>query len=429
MNLKHIRAASLAALVASAVAVSTPAVAANDAMMELLKVLRDNGTISEEAYSLLKNSAQADAERTDAKIEETAEEKLAAVNKVSDKLKWAEKIKFKGDLRLRRQYEEDDPENADKSSRERYRYRLRLGAEAEVTDQVKVGLGFASGSDDARSTNETLDDGFSTKDARLDYAFAEWKPADWVSVVGGKFKRKPYLWQPTDLLWDGDINPEGVSIHLETDNSFGTAYGNAGHWILEEYRSISDDPTLTYAQVGHKFKSGNFFGNVAGTYYAFDGLEDAAVIVGSGGNNTLSGGNYVFDYDSIGLSAELGIKDVFMPGKIFAVFGDYIKNDDGDEDKGRAIGFKFGDKKVKDRHSWQFKYINADLEADAFPDFLPDSDRLGGNTGVKSNEFVFKYAVAKNIILALDYYDSEQDVPGLDDDEEKVLQTDILFKF
>ncbi len=429
MNLKHIRAASLAALVASGVAVSTPAVAANDAMMELLKVLRDNGTISEEAYSLLKNSAQADAERTDAKIEETAEEKLAAVNKVSDKLKWAEKIKLKGDLRLRRQYEEADPENGEKESRERYRYRLRLGAEAQVVDDVKVGLGFASGGDDARSTNETLDDGFSTKDARLDYAFAEWTPAEWVSVVGGKFKRKPYLWAPTDLLWDGDINPEGVSVHLQTDNSFGTAYGNAGHWILEEFSSVSDDPTLTYAQVGHKFKSGNLFGNVAGTYYAFDGLEDAAVIGDRDGSNTLMGGNYVFDYDSIGLSAEVGVKDVFMPGKIFAVFGDYIKNDDSDEDTGRAIGFKFGDKKVKEQHTWQFKYINADLEADAFPDFLPDSDRLGGNTGVKSNEIVFKYAIAKNIILALDYYDSEQDVPGLDDDEEKLLQTDILFKF
>lgn len=429
MNLKLIRATSLAALVTTGVFVSTPAVAANDAMMELLKVLRDNGTISDEAYSLLKNSAQADAERTDAKIEETAEEKLASVNKVSDKLKWAEKIKFKGDLRLRRQYEEADPEMGEKQSRERYRYRLRLGAEAQVHDEVKVGLGFASGSDDARSTNETLDDGFSTKDARLDYAFAEWKPTEWASVIGGKFKRKPYLWQPTDLLWDGDINPEGVSVHLHTDNSFGTAYGNAGHWILEEYSSDSDDPTLTYAQVGHKFKSGRFFGNVAGTYYSFDGLEDEPSIVGSGGNNTLVGGNYMYDYDAIGLSAEAGIKDVFIPGKIFAVFGDFVKNDDSDEDKGRALGFKFGDKKVKEKGTWQFKYINADLEADAFPDFLPDSDRLGGNTGVESNEVVFKYAIAKNIILALDYYDSEQDAPGLDDDEEKVLQTDILFKF
>ena len=430
MNLKNIRAASLAAMVASSAVVSAPVFSANDAMIELLKVLRDNGTINDEAYNLLKNSAAADEERTDAKIEETAEKKLASVNTVPDTLKWAEKIKFKGDLRLRRQYEELDPENGESQSRERYRYRLRLGAEGEVTDSVKVGLGFASGSNDARSTNETFDDGFSSKDVRLDLAFAEWKPVDWVSVVGGKFKRKEYLWAPTDLIWDGDVNPEGVSVHLQTDNSFGTAYGNAGHWILEEYSTVSDDPTMTYAQVGHKFKSGNFFGNIAGAYYAFDGLKDEAVIGDRGGNNTLDADdNYVNDYDAIGLSAEAGVKDVFIPGKDFTIFADYVKNDDSDEDTGRALGFKYGDKKVSNPHTWQLKFINADLEADAFPDFLPDSDRFGGNTGVTSNEIVFQYAVAKNIILGLDYYESEQDAPGLDDDEQQLLQTDILFKF
>lgn len=442
MNIKYIRTTVSVVLLAFAFTITSPVFAANDAMMELLKVLHENGTIDDATYGLLKNSAQADEERTAAKIEDTAEEKLASVKKMSDKLKWAEKIKLKGDLRLRRQYSESDPEVGDKSSRERYRYRLRLGAEGEVTDKVKVGLGLASGGDDPRSTNETLDDTFETKDIRLDYAFAEWKATDWLDVVGGKFKRKKYLWNPTDLLWDGDINPEGVSAHLHSKNSFGTAYANAGHWILDEFRGVSDDPTLTYAQIGHKFKSGNFFGNVAGTYYSFDGYDIAnddntgsSGELGehsSGGNTIVTVGTedrYAFDYDSLGLSAELGVKDVIMPGKIIAVFGDYIKNDDSDEDTGRAIGFKFGDKKVKSAGTWQFKYINADLEGDAFPDIFPDSDRLGGQTGVKSNEFVFKYAIAKNIILALDYYDSEQDLPGEDDDEEKIFQSDISFKF
>jgi hypothetical protein len=432
MNLKHIRAASLAALVASSAVVSTPVFAANDAMIELLKVLRDNGTITDEAYSLLKNSAAADEERTDAKIEEAAEKKLASVNEVSEKLKWAEKIKFKGDLRLRRQYQEVDPEIGEEQSRERYRYRLRLGAEGEVTDSVKVGLGFASGGDDPRSTNETLDDTFETKDVRLDYAFAEWEMTDWATVVGGKFGRKNYLWNTTDLLWDSDINPEGVSVNLHTDNLFGTAYANVGHWILDEFSTVSDDPTLTYVQIGHDFKSGNFFGNVAGTYYSFDNYEDAggsALGEHSAGGNTVVGGMFQYDYDSIGLSAELGISEAFMPGKIAAVFGDYIKNDDSDEDTGYAVGVKFGDAKVKDAHSWQLKFIYAGLEADAFPDIFPDADRFGGGTGLKSNEIEFQYAIAKNIILALDYYDNERDLEGEGDDEEKILQTDISFKF
>ena len=266
MKINFFRIATLAICLSLIAAITSPVYATNDAMMELLKVLHENGTIDDATYGLLKNSAQADEERTTAKIEDTAEEKLASVKKMSDKLKWAEKIKLKGDLRLRRQYDESDPEMGDKSSRERYRYRLRLGAEGEVTDKVKVGLGLASGGDDPRSTNETLDDSFETKDIRLDYAFAEWKATDWLDVVGGKFKRKKYLWNPSDLLWDGDINPEGVSAHLHTKNSFGTAYANVGHWILDELRDVSDDPTLTYAQLGHKFESGNFFGNFLGNF-------------------------------------------------------------------------------------------------------------------------------------------------------------------
>jgi hypothetical protein len=113
------------------------------------------------------------------------------------------------------------------------------------------------------------------------------------------------------------------------------------------------------------------------------------------------------------------------------VFGDYIKNSDGDDDKGYAVGFKFGDKKVKDRNQWQFKYIYADLERDAWLDAFPDSDRFGGLTGVKGNEFVFNYGLHKNVVFGVDYYDTEQDISGFadDNDKEKVLQTDLIFKF
>ncbi|MCG8511513.1 MAG: hypothetical protein MI741_20055, partial [Rhodospirillales bacterium] len=56
----------------------SPAFASNDAMLQLLKELRDNGTLSPEAYELIKNSAEADNEKTVAKIEEVKEETKAA---------------------------------------------------------------------------------------------------------------------------------------------------------------------------------------------------------------------------------------------------------------------------------------------------------------------------------------------------------------
>lgn len=434
MNLKHIRAASLAALVTSSTAFTSPVLATNDAMIELLKVLRDNGTISEEAFNLLKNSAHADTERIDTIIEETAEQKLTSVKKMSDNLKWTEKIKLKGDLRLR--YQSDDTDLASGTNpNDRYRYRYRLGVEGQVTDTVTVGARFASGGDDPRSTNETLDDSFETKDTRLDYAFVEWKAADWAQVVGGKFKRKKYLWNPTNLLWDGDINPEGVSIHLENsfDNGW-TAYGNAGHWILDEFSSSNDDPSMTYAQVGGKFKRSNFFGNAVGSVYRFSHIEGELQAKGLGehsaGGNTLNiAGEYEFDYDAWAFSGELGMKDVFMPGKIVAVFVDYVKNSDSDEDTGYAVGAKLGDPKVKGQHHWQIKYIYADLEEDAWLDIFPDSDCLGGATGLTSHKISFKYGLSKNIHFAVDYYDSENEQTGNLGDEERILQLDTVFKF
>ena len=421
MIFKSIHTSVLAVLITLVAGVTTPVFASNDSMIELLKVLRDNGTITDEAYSVLVNSAEADKERTDAKIEETTEKKVASIKETTDKLAWAEKIKFKGDLRLRRQWEEDQPEMGSDRSRERYRYRLRLGAEANIYDNVQVGLGFASGSEDPRSTNETFDDNFSTKDARLDYAYAQWQATDWAKLIGGKFKRKEYLWVPTDLLWDSDINPEGFSSHLETDNSLGTTFGNIGWWIVDEDSGSSADPDMYVAQIGQKFKSGNFFGTAGATYYKFNDFD---MVTGDGIPIN-------FDDDSadaFALQGEAGIANALF-GKSFRLLGEWVESDQDDEDTGWALGFKLGDKKVKERGTWQIKYIYADLEENAFPNIFPDSDRLGGQTGVTSNEIEFKYAIAKNIMAVVDYYSSEQDIPGMPDDEEELLQTDIIFKF
>ena len=428
MCIQQIRSSVSAAILSIGMLFSGSAFATNDAMLELLKVLRDNGTISEDAYSVLKNSVAADEERTNDKIDKVAEEKLASVKKTTDKLKWAEKIKLKGDLRLRHQTEQDKGDGD--PGRTRFRYRYRLGVEGQVNEKVKVGAGIASGGDDPRSSNESLDDQFETKDARLDYAFAEYKPFDWLSVVGGKFKRKDYLWNATDLLWDGDIRPEGASVNFKFKNSFGTSYANVGYWILDEFGSNPSDPYMFYGQAGHKWNSGDFFANAAVTMYQFERLEGNSVLGehSSGGNTTDMSGNYMFDYDSYGLSGELGMKNVFMGDKMVAIFGDYIHNSDSDEDSGYAIGFKFGDKKVKSLHDWQFKYVYVDLEEDAWLDFLPDSDRFGGATGISSHEFIFKYGLGKHVYLGLDYYDSESEIPG-SDDTQSLLQTDLVFKF
>ena len=96
------RLSTSAVLAILACSVSLSATAANDAMLDLLKVLRDNGTISAEAYEVLRNSAQADEEKMVAQTSETAKaevEKVALEKKTADSpiITTKGKLQFEGE--------------------------------------------------------------------------------------------------------------------------------------------------------------------------------------------------------------------------------------------------------------------------------------------------------------------------------------------
>lgn len=351
---------------------------------------------------------------------------------------WVQNMKLKGDFRLRYQYEKRD---TDEKGRTRGRLRYRLGIVSDVVKNVEVGMGLASGGDDPRSTNQTFDDAFSTGDIRLDLAYAQYTPNKNISLIGGKFARKDYLWATTDLLWDGDINPEGVSLHAErelTDSA--TAFLNTGVWVMEDIdQTDSTDPFLHYFQGGISAKAGNVDAKLAGIYYGFNGLQGASTGNNSdlnidGGSNTRttqsSGGMWVYDYDAAGVSAEVGIKEPLGLESVerLAFFGDFINNVSNGvtEDQGWAAGVKFGSKKVAKPNTWQLKYVYADLDKDAFPDVFPDSDRFGGKTNIKGHEGVIEYAIKNNVIVGLDYYNTNRKD---NDDKEHLVQADINFKF
>lgn len=85
---------------------------------------------------------------------------------------WVKHIKFKGDLRLRYQFEEKDTTSSaitTTDERIRGRIRFRLGLKAKVDKKWKVCTAIATGSADPRSTNQTFQDNFSTKSIQLDY--------------------------------------------------------------------------------------------------------------------------------------------------------------------------------------------------------------------------------------------------------------------
>jgi len=362
---------------------------------------------------------------------ETKEEvrKDLAKGKLETLPKWVQNTKIKGDLRLRYQWEDQK----DAPDRHRGRYRFRLGLETKVNETVKVEAGLATGGDDARSTNQTMCDGFSTPDIRLDYAYAEWIATSWLILKAGKIKSiKKLIFRPSDLLWDSDINPEGISFLLSKKMKNCNLFMNTGFWILDEEKKGSDDPYMWVIQPGIKYKFGkNTHLKLAIAGYIFDNVKGATLTNGkdtSGKYNTLEGGVLKYNYNSIAPSIEIGFKESFggfIP--YLAIFGDYVHNPDpSEENNGYLLGIKFGDKKVKEQGQWQAKYMYRYLGKDAWLDIFPDSDAYSGHTDTKGHEVVFTYGLGKNVTLGIDYYYMER-IKGTG--KKHLLQVDWKIKF
>jgi len=70
--------------------------------------------------------------------------------------------------------------------------------------------------------------------------------------------------------------------------------------------------------------------------------------------------------------------------------------------------------------------LYADIEHNAVPDFLPDSDRFGGDTGIKGHEVALGYAINKKVSVGIDYYATEDSVTKKAQD---LFQLDLTVKF
>ena len=336
---------------------------------------------------------------------------------------WVQNTKIKGDFRLREEFRRDKA----KDDLIRTRIRARLGIESKVNDKLKVGIGIATGAQgDPRSRNLTL----GGKDANtpgdpgtlvLDYAYAEYQPFIWLKLTAGKFQNP--LWRPHDMLWKGDITPEGLGLNfshkvgpklelfmndlvfilngLDSQTSLG-ASTTSGYPMLYVFQpgfnlSVTDKINLKSAF------SYNYFSQVKGNVQ----FKKTA------NTNTIVNGVYAFDYSSINPSAELGFKEPFGDLPILKLipyigfFGDFIYNVSPGvttSKSGFDAGIKFGAEKVSDWGDWQAKVTYSKLGRDAWLDIFTDSDRFQGRTNTKGVELQLDYGLGKNTWLSLDYY-------------------------
>jgi hypothetical protein len=405
-----------------------------DEISELKKQLTQQQLIIEQlARRIEQLESRQDRQETviEEKVSSAVEQKQ--IQALPDSIKWVENVKVGGDLRYRHESIDSESSKSWSKGRHRHRIRARLGIDAKVADDWDVGFRIASGSGDPVSTNQTLDNSFSSKALWLDLAYFNWHPSGMkgMNVYGGKMKNPFYRAGKNQLIWDSDLNPEGIAAKFQKPlNDATDLFINGGGFWVDE-RSGGVDTSLWGAQAYFKHKLGNPDYILAGAgYYDYGNIEGRGNLASTWGgtasffgNSVDANGNFMNDYDVVEGFAEYGFELGALP---VAIFGNYAQNTSAvtNEDTAWLAGFTLN--KAKKPGSWQATYMFRDVEADAVLGAFTDSDFIGGGTDGQGHTFGFKYQLAKNLQAALTYFLSERD--STDDDYNR-LQGDLILKF
>ncbi len=349
---------------------------------------------------------------------------------------WADKVTVKGDLRYRYELIDDDSKS---DTRQRDRIRLRVGVEAKANDHIKVVAQLATGSEDAKtskeepqSSNQTLGEAFGGKDIFVDLAYVDWSLLpDQLKVLAGKMKN-PFI-TVGDLIWDSDVNPEGLALNGSVEAGPVSLFANAGAFWLYEYApsakgkpKAAKDIKLYGAQLAGKIRlAETVYLQLGGSYYAYDSLKDASVAdldwkgiaddpskqnaYGNSTRRVVDGSKtnlvYANDYTLAEGFAELGI----WVGIPITLFGQYVVNTDADEfDTGFLAGVGIG--KAKNPKTWELNYAYGELEKDAVYGQLTDSDRWDGGTDGRGHKIQAKYQLFRNWQLSATYFMNEKKI-------------------
>ena len=310
--------------------------------------------------------------------------------------KWAQKIKISGDLRLRYERlwdrgmlnEDGTPEKQD--SRDRGRLRVRIYVDAPITDEIKTHFMITTNmatNQEATTTNATFGEDFNDKGIFLARAYAEYKP-NWLKGLGvgaGKFKKNFYN---TDIMWDTDVNPEGVYEYFRYKGSkIFQPFIYLSQMVVNE-NNRTPDAMLYLNQAGFTWNIGPVKWNFAGSYYSWSNLNGTKWMH-EGSYNKGGGNSFVEDSATGNIDYEYSYKlweafseIVFELGPYpVKVFLDYIYNAaDGvpsDENKAYNFSFKIGNEGKKGAYSLYYKY--AYIEQNAVLGCLNDQEFYGAN--------------------------------------------------
>lgn len=397
-------------------ALSAPASAAVDA--KLLEMLKANGSINQAQY----NELQSDL-ATETKEKAAQKAQSERMSSFEQKVAWAAKTQIKGDVRLRYEDVNVDNPNASSGNQDRERVRARVGFYSEINPQVDAGVRVATGSSaDARSTNQSLDKYFEKKSLWVDQAYLDWHPTAVpnLHLIGGKMNQ-PWV-SMGDIIWDSDINPEGLAVTYKTNLGGAELFGSAGHYTLKDNVDgdgvqFKHDAQLYHGQLGTRFAAADTVKvTVGGSIYGYDNDKASSVLQ--------SFGNTTNEFNLLEGFGQIDFTGFAIP---LSTYGQFVKNTESTdgEDKAWLAGVK------TKLGAWSLDYNYRDIQRNAVVSLFTDSDFGAGFTGSRGHKFKVGYEIDKNFSVGTTYLMAKTDLSQLPNSDADVdtLQVDLEAKF
>jgi hypothetical protein len=307
------------------------------------------------------------------------------------------RLSVSGDFRLRGQGDYSDGATPDRNSAQ---VRGRFGATFAVTNRVSVGARIVTGdADDPNSTDVQLSNFDDDLDAALDLAYVQLN-FDHLKLSGGKV---PQPFTRTDLVWDGDVNPQGISASYKRPLGSASFRANGLYFLIDE-QVAGPESTMRGLQLGLDSPAlGHWKHEISAAYYDYRLGSTAGGDAGDFRSNPRNpDGSYVSDFDLVDVVASTswsGLGDRW-PVRVVA---DYVKNTAAatDEDVGYGVEVTVG--RFSSPGDWRVTYGHAVAETDSvFAAF--SHDNLGIATNYKLDALTLDYLPFDKTTLSAIWY-------------------------
>lgn len=336
-------------------------------------------------------------------------------------------LSVSGDLRLR--YEHNGSDN-DAPGDGRGVLRARVRAAYQVNDWLELGGQLVTGSqDDPNTTDVTLGNFDDDLEVSLDQAYAHVTRGG-LDIWGGKI---PQVFRRTDLVWDGDVSPQGIAARYRVPLSSAVSLGATGIYFPIDRSVTGPDSTMTGGQIELAAGGSMWSGALAAAYYDYRLGSVATADAGDFRGNLLGpDGRYLSDFDLIDVIAEVSVRPLGARWPI-SVTADYVKNLGASTaaDSGYSVALALG--RSSEAGDWRFGYGYSQAEADAvFAAFSHDNINLA--TNYRLHSLTADYVYRKDLILNATLYLYRPDDPlyaGTEDPDDWLsrLRLNALFTF